>query len=295
MSGLLLCCKCICDPSERQIHYGSLRFISEKCIFAAVENKPEHIEALKKAVVSVFGQTLDSPTDYERLSADIQKRTGELISVSTLKRLFGYIKSGTAPRPSTLSALARYAGSSGWSDFCSKCAKEADPEPRKDSAKPVYRHPIVYIAVVILCIGGVFGLAVWGPDRENANGTRSNKKERIPIAASGTEETDEQKYERLLLSFVALTNAKCDSIRACRQSMDIISYKELVDSVYYPFVFTFLQDSIKRQTERIFPEDELLRVRYGNDIWEQCRELCADLMREIPAEELLKAYNQSNP
>lgn len=104
-------------------------------------------------------------------------------------------------------------------------------------------------------------------------------------------ETDVQKYERLLFSFVALSKERCDSVRACRQNMDIISYRELVDSVYYPFVFTLLQDSIKRQMELVFPDDELLRVRYGNDIWVRCREICADLMREIPSDELLKAYN----
>ena len=89
-----------------------------------MERMIEHIEKLKDAVVAVFGQTLDAPTAYEQLSADIQKITGELISVSTLKRLFGYIKPGTIPRPSTLSVLARYVGSAGWSDFCSRCSME---------------------------------------------------------------------------------------------------------------------------------------------------------------------------
>lgn len=268
---------------------------SKKCIFACVEKKTGHIERLKDAVVAAFGQTLDSPTDYERLSADIQCKTGELISVSTLKRLFGYLKPGTAPRPSTLSVLARYVGSTGWSDFCDKCSKEEDPEPRKVSAKPVYRHPVVYVAVVILCVGGILGWLVWGHDRKNTEDSLLRHKEDIQMAASDTEETNEQKYERLLLSFVAMSKAKCDSVRACRQNMDIISYKELVDSVYFPFVFTFLRDSVTRQLERDFPDDELLRVRYGNDdIWEQCREICVDLMREIPSAELVEACHEES-
>ena len=52
------------------------------------------------------------------------------------------------------------------------------------------------------------------------------------------------------------------------------------------------QDSIKRQVERVFPDDELLKVRYSNDIFAQCREICVELMREIPADELLEAYNK---
>lgn len=261
-----------------------------------MKNRAEHIEQLKRAVVAAFGQTLDSPTDYERLSADIQHKTGELISVSTLKRLFGYIKPGTIPRPSTLSALARYVGSSGWSDFCDKCAKEENkgenPEPRNVPAKPIHRHPIVYVAVVILCVGGVIRWLGWGHNRKNAEDSLLHPKKEISIAASDTVVTNEQKYEQLLLSFIALTKEKCDSVRACRQNRDIISYKELVDSVYFPFVFTFLQDSIKRQVGRTFPDDELLRVRYSNDIWERCREICADLMREIPSDELIEAYNK---
>lgn len=256
-----------------------------------MERMIEHIERLKDAVVAVFGQTLDAPTDYERLSTDIQKRTGELISVSTLKRLFGYIKPGTIPRPSTLSVLARYVGSAGWSDFCSKCSKEEDLESRKVSKKPIYRHPIVYIAIMILCVGGVFLWLGWGNNRENTAEPLLRNKE-VSVLPSDVEETNEQKYERLLLSFIAMSKEKCDSVRACRQNMDIISYKELVDSVYFPFVFTFLQDSIKRQVERTFPNDELLRVRYGNDIFAQCREICVELMREISSEELIEAYNK---
>lgn len=255
-----------------------------------MENKAKHIEYLKSAVVAAFGQTLDAPTDYERLSADIQYKTGELISPSTLKRLFGYIKPGTIPRPSTLSALARYVGSTGWSDFCSKYSNEEDTKLREVSAKSTYRHPIVYVAVVIFCVGGVLGWLVWDHNRNNAEDSLLRHKEDVLIVASDTEETSEQKYERLLLTFVSLSKEKCDSVRAFRQNMDIISYKELVDSVYFPFVFTFLQDSIKRQVERIFPDDELLRVRYSTDIWERCREICADLMREIPSDKLLEAY-----
>lgn len=269
-----------------------MRFILENRIFAYVENRVEHIERLKRAVVAAFGQTLDSPTDYERLSADIQHKTGELISVSTLKRLFGYTKPGTTPRPSTLSVLARYVGCAGWSDFCSGCSGEADLEPCETPVKAARRHLSLYGVVAMLSLVVLLGFAAWSLVRDDGEqGPRSGRGEELPGVVSDAGETDVQKYERLLFSFVALSKERCDSVRACRQNMDIISYRELVDSVYYPFVFTLLQDSIKRQMELVFPDDELLRVRYGNDIWVRCREICADLMREIPSDELLKAYN----
>ena len=260
-----------------------------------METREEHIEQLKRAVLAAFGQTLDAPTDYERLSADIQNKTGEVISTSTLKRLFGYIKPGTIPRPSTLSVLARYVESAGWSDFCSKCSpKEVAPEPCPVPVKVVRRHSVVYWAVAFVCMVGLLGVSVWSLVREkNPSAPLSTRNENLPEIASNAEETNDQKYERLLHSFVAMSKEKCDSVRACRQNMDLESYKKLVDSVYFPFVFTVLQDSIKRQTERLFPEDELLRVRYSNDIFAQCREICVELMREISAEELKAAYKHA--
>lgn len=277
------------------VHYDSF---PKKCIFANVEDMAEHIERLKKAVVAAFGQTLDAPTDYERLSTNIQLKTGELISVSTLKRLFGYIKPGTIPRPSTLSVLARYVGSTGWSDFCSKEALEEHPEPRATSRKAVYRHPAMYMTVATLCIGGIFGWLVGNRTPKSTAGTTTigavpeiSLKTNVSKKTTVTAKTNEQKYEQLLLAFISLTKEKCDSVRACRKGMDIISYKELVDNIYFPFVFTFLKDSIKRQAERTFPDDDVLRERYSNDIWIQCREICAELIREIPADELIEAYN----
>lgn len=266
------------------VHYGSF---PKKCIFADVEDMAEHIERLKKAVTAAFGQTLDAPTDYERLSANIQLKTGELISASTLKRLFGYIKPGTVPRPSTLSVLARYVGSTGWSDFCSKEASEEHPKPRATSRKAVY------MTIAILCIGGIFGWLVGNRTTKNTAGTTTMEavpETKVSKKATVTANTNEQKYEQLLLAFISLTREKCDSVRACRKDMDIISYKELVDNIYFPFVFTFLKDSINRQAERTFPDDDALRERYSNDIWIQCREICAELIREIPADELIEAY-----
>ena len=253
-----------------------------------MEKKIEHIERLKHAVIAAFGQTLDSPTDYERLSADIQRKTGELISVSTLKRLFGYLKQGTVPRPSTLSVLARYVGFSGWSDFCLR-EECSEPCQVQVSKKAVCRKPIVCVAIVILCIS--IGWIVWRSQKPSQNFHVRGETPSV-VMASDSEETNKQKYEHLLISFVTMAKGKCDSVRACRQNMDIISYKKLVDSVYFPFVFTLLQDSIKRQVERVFPDDELLKVRYSNDIFAQCREICVELMREIPADELLEAYNK---
>ena len=78
------------------------------------------MEHLKQIVTRQIGRTLESPADYEYLSEQIQKTTGEYLSPTTLKRVFGHIPYEGQLRPTTLSILARYAGFSGWQDYQDK-------------------------------------------------------------------------------------------------------------------------------------------------------------------------------
>ena len=78
------------------------------------------MEQLKDIVIRRLGRTLESPADFEYLSEHIQKATGEYLSPTTLKRLFGNIPYDGQPRPATLSILARYAGYGGWQDYQAK-------------------------------------------------------------------------------------------------------------------------------------------------------------------------------
>lgn len=58
----------------------------------------------------VLGTPVRYPSDCERLSLDIQSKLNEVIGVTTLKRLFGFVNDVKSPRSSTLDILARYAG-----------------------------------------------------------------------------------------------------------------------------------------------------------------------------------------
>lgn len=78
------------------------------------------MEQLKQIVIQQIGRTLEAPADFEYLSEQIQKKTGEYLSPTTLKRVFGYIPYDGQLRPTTLSILARYAGYSGWQDYLDK-------------------------------------------------------------------------------------------------------------------------------------------------------------------------------
>lgn len=78
----------------------------------------EKIERLRERVEKTLGTRMSTPRDFELLSESVFRHTGVLMSTTTLKRLWGYINETVTPRHSTLDTLARYAGWSGWDNFC---------------------------------------------------------------------------------------------------------------------------------------------------------------------------------
>ncbi len=246
-----------------------------------MEHDDKQVGALKEAVVGTFGRTLDAPTDFDLLSAEIRKSTGETISASTLKRLYGYIRPATAPRPSTLSALARYAGYAGWSDFCgSRESGTAVAETRRSARRR--RRLLILSGTAALCILAFGMVAGVGPFRA-AQGSAD------PVSPP---ETAGQRAERIAQRCVALAKVRCDSVRRLRPGMDIIAYREAVEEFYFPFVFTEMKDTVDRLVAEAFPDDTLLVARYRNEVFSLCRDFCVELLREIPSDELIRACRE---
>lgn len=65
-----------------------------------------------------YGRRVATSTDFESLSVVIDIETGELISSSTLKRLWGYVSLNPTPRVSTLDILSRFTGYKDFKEFC---------------------------------------------------------------------------------------------------------------------------------------------------------------------------------
>lgn len=65
-----------------------------------------------------YGRRLATSTDFEALSVFIEHETGELLSASTLKRLWGYVSSHPTPRKDTLDILCRFIGFRDFGAFC---------------------------------------------------------------------------------------------------------------------------------------------------------------------------------
>ena len=111
------------------------------------------MEQLKEIIIRQLERTLESPADFEYLSEQIQNKTHEYLSPTTLKRLFGHIPYDNQPRPYTLSILARFAGYNGWQDYQEK----QHVESRFVRAQRIDAEE--------LTVGQKVALA-WNPDRE---------------------------------------------------------------------------------------------------------------------------------
>lgn len=87
----------------------------------ANENSNRKIDAdlasLRRHVEIAADIAAATPKQFELLSERIHARTGEMLSPTTLKRLWNYLDETVTPRRSTLDLLARFCGWRDYSDF----------------------------------------------------------------------------------------------------------------------------------------------------------------------------------
>ena len=72
------------------------------------------IRELIRLVESKLGRPLAAPVDFSLLSLEVEKTLNETISISTIKRLVGYVNDEHKPSVTTLNLLARYVGHPNW-------------------------------------------------------------------------------------------------------------------------------------------------------------------------------------
>lgn len=64
-----------------------------------------------------IGFTPRTPTDFNILNLLIKKKQESTISVSSLKRIWGYVNYNSFPSPNTLNLLSRFNGYTDWNSF----------------------------------------------------------------------------------------------------------------------------------------------------------------------------------
>ena len=89
---------------------------AENIGFSMAENN-KYLNSLKADVEDRIGRGILSPTDFEFLHLTIERELNEHVSVSTLKRLWGYSKYLSSPSVSILSTLSRLVGHRDWDDY----------------------------------------------------------------------------------------------------------------------------------------------------------------------------------
>ena len=90
-----------------------------------MKQTPE-IEFLLNEVSRCYGHPITVSSDFERLALDVEGSTGERLSESTLKRLWGYVNLNPKPRASTLDILARYTGRDNFRRLCLELQEMSD-------------------------------------------------------------------------------------------------------------------------------------------------------------------------
>ncbi|MBR5854490.1 MAG: hypothetical protein IKY87_02275 [Paludibacteraceae bacterium] len=77
---------------------------------------PEIVQ-LRNDIEKRIGQALHSPADFQLLIKHIWLKQHTIMSLSTIKRLWGYVESNGAPRISTLNTLARFLDHADWHTY----------------------------------------------------------------------------------------------------------------------------------------------------------------------------------
>lgn len=89
-----------------------------------MSDKDKYVKLLIGDVEERLGRGMLSPKDFEYLHGIIASELNESVSVSTLKRLWGYSKYLSSPSVSILSILCRLVGYRDWEDYRANREKE---------------------------------------------------------------------------------------------------------------------------------------------------------------------------
>lgn len=111
---------------------------------------------LLELVEKRYGRPIKTSSDFEALSVVMEREINELLSASTLKRLWGYVTLNPSPRSTTLDILSRYIGYKNFEEFRRWLRTTPDFESAFFSARTLNSRDLTPGSIV--AIG-------WNPDR----------------------------------------------------------------------------------------------------------------------------------
>lgn len=96
---------------------------------------PGYKDRLLQFIEIQFGRKPKTPNDFNELLLSIYSATGRSLSLSTMKRLWGYVEYHSLPSEATLTTLSRYLGFKDWESFC-KTSHDEDSDFLRRTSVP---------------------------------------------------------------------------------------------------------------------------------------------------------------
>ena len=180
----------------------------------------QYVARLKEFVETKFGRSITSLEDCDALSEAVGEATNIKLDSRAFMPIFVHDSRAVAPRPVTLSTLARYLGYNSWSEFCTS----SNVLPAEDTdVIPVVRRwgVIILTALAIVVVAGaiIFLIRAVDSDRSKVDNRYLEVVERV-----------EQRW-------VARTMEECNAMRAYKSDSTYVDmldafaleYNELLD------------------------------------------------------------------
>lgn len=271
------------------------------------KDRKRHIENLKREVGLKFGRTIESAADFDSLSISIRESISETISPSTLKRIFGYVKYDAEPSATTLSILSRYAGYTGWSDFCRNYipSETGSGLTHKYIRSGILKQKKLILFFLITSIVLAAFSILLSIRLDNVTDAYRNAVSdstvtvfrdtvflSAPAPARTQAEMAEEKYRRIRADCIMKVKHMADSVMAMRCRMPLYRYVEKCDSAYFYITFDYMKPYISRQMAAAFPDNDTLRTVHGNALFIECRDQAMILMTHITTEERQRAHEE---
>lgn len=224
----------------------------------------QYVARLKEFVEAKFGRSITSLEDCDALSEAVGEATNIKLDSRAFMPIFVHDSRAVAPRPVTLSTLARYLGYNSWSEFCTS----SNVLPAEDTdVIPVVRRwgVIILTALAIVVVAGaiIFLIRAVDSDRSKVDNRHLEVVERV-----------EQRW-------VSRTMEECNAMRAYKSDSTYVDmldafaleYNELLDAE----VLRDIRDAV--EGEGISISDENIAA-HADTIANRCRAMYNVLYKE---------------